>query len=160
MKHRAGRIALLLVLAAVLIAGGVYAAVRYGTRDDPLVTMSYLTDVVEQEITEQTDASIRDAVSAAQKEIRQDLSEQGGGFHAVRLTAGQTLRCELGAELLLTDGSAVTAGAFTDTTAGEALAPESAVPANHLLLASEDGAALKASGDVILMVRGEVTLAG
>ena len=160
MKHRAGRIALLLVLAAALIAGGVYAAVRYGTRDDPLVTMSYLTDVVEQEITEQTDAKIQNAVSAAQDEIRQDLSEQGGGFRAVRLNDGQTLRCGIGAEILLTDGSAVTAGAFTDTTAGETLAPESAVPANHLLLASEDGAALKASGDVTLMVRGDCTLAG
>ena len=159
-KHRAGRTALLLILAALLIAGGVYAAARYGTKDDPLVTMSYLTDVAEQEITEKTDAQIREAIAAAQTEIAAQLSEQGGGFRTVRLAAGQTLRFGVGAEVLLTDGAVSTAGSFTDTTAGETLPSESAVPANHLLIAAEDAAALTSSADAVLMVRGECTLSG
>ena len=137
MKHHFLRTFLILLLVAVLGAGAVYAAARYGSQEDPLVAKSYLTDVVEKEITDYTDGQIRAAA---------------GVFEPVHLTAGQTLTCEPGTEVVLTSGSVTASGNFTDTTLGEALA-DVAITANHLYLAGED-AVLTAGGDAALMVRG------
>ena len=111
-------------------------------------------------ITDRTDASIRDAVSGAQAKVQENLRSAVGVFQSVSLTAGQTLRCEAGAEILLLSGSAVTAGPFSDVTTGESMAAGAAIEANHLLLAGEDEAALQANDAVRLLVRGGCTLAG
>ena len=160
MKKRSLRTIWILLLAAVLLAGGVFAAAIYGSRDDPLVTLSYLNDVAEHEITDRTDQSIRDAVSGAQAKVQENLRSAVGVFQSVSLTAGQTLRCEAGTEILLLSGSAVTTGPFADVTTGETLSADSAITANHLLLAGEDAAALQAKDAVRLMVRGGCQLAG
>ena len=99
MKHHFLRTFLILLLVAVLGAVGVYAAARYGTQEDPLVAKSYLTDVLEKEITDYTDAQIRAAVSDAQgrvqAQIRAAAGQQPGG-HAVAL-ADQAHQQMLGA---------------------------------------------------------------
>ena len=152
MKNRFLRTFLILLLIAVLCAGAVYAAARYGTQDDPLVTKSYLTDVVEKELTDQTDAQIRAAVSDAQGRVQAQIRAAAGVFESVQLTAGQTLSCEPGTEVVLTAGSAAVSGNFTDTTLGEAVT-DGAVAVNHLYLAGEN-AVLTAESDAALMVRG------
>ena len=70
----------------------------------------------------------------------------------MNLTAGQTLTCEPGTEIVLLSGSVTASGDLTDTTLGEALS-DGAVAVNHLYLAG-DSAVLTASGDAALMVRG------
>ena len=152
MKNRFLRTFLILLLIAVIGAGGVYAAVRYGTQDDPLVTKSYLTDVVEKEITDQTDAQIRAAVSDAQGRVQEQIRAAAGVFQSVNLSAGQTLTCEPGTEVVLLSGSVTASGDLTDTTLGEALS-EGELAVNHLYLAGEE-AVLTAAGDAALMVRG------
>ena len=152
MKNRFLRTFLILLLIAVLGAGAVYAAAIYGSQEDPLVAKSYLTDVVEKEITDRTDQQIRAAVSDAQGRVQEQIRAASGVFESVQLTAGQTLACEPGTEVVLTAGSVTAAGAFTDTTLGEALT-DGAVQANHLYLAGEE-AVLTAGGDASLMVRG------
>ena len=152
MKNRFLRTFLILLLVAVLGAVGVYAAARYGSQEDPLVTKSYLTDVVEREITDQTDAQIRAAVSDAQGRVQAQIRAAAGVFETVRLTAGQTLACESGTEVVLLSGSAAASGDLTDTTLVEALT-EDTLSANHLYLAG-DNAVLTAAGDATLMVRG------
>ena len=152
MKNRFLRTFLILLLIAVLGAGAVYAAARYGSQDDPLVTKSYLTDVVEKEITDQTDAQIRAAVSDAQGSVQSQIRAAAGVFESVSLAAGQTLACEPGTEVVLLSGSVTAAGAFTDTTLGEAVT-DGAVAVNHLYLAG-DNAVLTAAADAALMVRG------
>ena len=154
MKHRALRTALLVLLVLALIGGGVYAAVRYGSQDDPLVTMSYLTDVAERELTDQLDARINAAVANAQAEVQSSAQAAAGVYHAVDLTAGKTIRCDAGTELLLLSGNATASGAFADATSGEALASGGSLTANHLYLAAENGASVRADGAVSLMVRG------
>ena len=154
MKHRALRTALLVLLVLALIGGGVYAAVRYGSQDDPLVTMSYLTDVAERELTDQLDARINAAVANAQAEVQSSAQAAAGVYHAVDLTAGKTIRCDAGTELLLLSGKATASGAFADATSGEALASGGSLTVNHLYLAAENGASVRADGAVSLMVRG------
>ena len=152
MKHHFLRTFLILLLIAVLGAGAVYAAARYGSQEDPLVAKSYLTDVVEKEITDYTDAQIRAAVSDAQGRVQAQIRAAAGVFETVQLTAGQTLACEPGTEVVLISGSAAASGSFTDTTLGEALT-EGALAANHLYLAGEN-AVITADGDAAIMVRG------
>ncbi len=152
MKNRFLRTFLILLLVAVVGAGGVYAAARYGSPEDPLVTKSYLTDVAEKELTDQTDAQIRAAVSNAQGRVQSQIRAAAGVFEPVQLTAGQTLSCEPGTEVVLPAGSATASGAFTDATLGEAVT-DGAVAVNHLYLAG-DNAVLTAAGDAALMVRG------
>ena len=131
-----------------------YAAVRYGSQDDPLVTMSYLTDVAERELTDQLDARINAAVANAQAEVQSSAQAAAGVYHAVELTAGKTIRCDAGTELLLLSGNATASGAFADATAGEALASGGSLTVNLLYLAAENGASVRADGAVSLMVRG------
>ncbi len=152
MKHHFLRTFLILLLIAVLGAGAVYAAARYGSQEDPLVAKSYLTDVVEKEITDYTDAQIRAAVSDAQGRVQAQIRAAAGVFETVQLTAGQTLACEPGTEVVLISGSAAASGSFTDTTLGEPLA-DGALAANHLYLAGEN-AVITADGDAAIMVRG------
>ena len=152
MKNHFLRTFLILLLIAVLGAGAVYAAARYGSQEDPLVAKSYLTDVIEKEITDYTESQIRAAVSDAQGRVQAQIRAAAGVFESVSLTAGQTLSCEPGTEVLLTSGSVTASGAFTDTTLGEALT-DGALAVNHLYLAG-DSAVLTANGDAALMVRG------
>ena len=152
MKHHFLRTFLILLLIAALGAVGVYAAARYGSQEDPLVAKSYLTDVVEKEITDYTDSQIRAAVSDAQGRVQAQIRAAAGVFQSVNLTDGQTLSCEPGTEVVLLSGSVTAAGDFTDTTLGEALI-DGEMAVNHLYLAGEN-AVLTASGDAALMVRG------
>ena len=152
MKNHFLRTFLILLLVAVLGAGAVYAAARYGSQEDPLVAKSYLTDVIEKEITDYTESQIRAAVSDAQGRVQEQIRAAAGVFQSVNLTAGQTLTCEPGAEVVLLSGSVMASGDLTDTTLGEALS-DGEVAVNHLYLAGEN-AVLTAAGDAALMVRG------
>ena len=152
MKNHFLRTFLILLLVAALGAGGVYAAARYGSQEDPLIAKSYLIDVVEKEITDQTDAQIRAAVSDAQGRVQAQIRSAAGVFESVNLTAGQTLSCEPGTEVVLLSGSVAASGDLTDTTLGEVFT-DGEMAVNHLYLAGEN-AVLTAAGDAALMVRG------
>ena len=154
MKNHFLRTFLILLLVAVLGAVGVYAAARYGSKDDPLVTLSYLTDVAEQQITDQTDTAIRTAVSNAQTQIQEQMRAASGVYQPVNLTAGQTLKCDPGTEILLTGGAAVMTGAGSDVTVGAALSSGASLPVNHLCLAGSDGVTLQTGDKAALMIRG------
>ena len=84
--------------------------------------------------------------------MQAQIRAAAGVFETVQLTAGQTLACEPGTEVVLISGSAAASGSFTDTTLGEPLA-DGALAANHLYLAGEN-AVITADGDAAIMVRG------
>ena len=139
------------VLALLLVAGvGAYAATNYGTRDDPLITKSYLDEVVKP----QMETELQTQLDAAAAAIR---SSTPGEFAKVELRAGQSLRCAAGCQLLPVSGSVKALGALADTTAGEALAAGAALSLNHLFMATED-AGVSASGAATVLVSGSYTL--
>ena len=117
---------------AVLLLAGVtaYAATNYGSKDDPLITKSYLDEVVKPEL----ESELQSKLDAAASNM---LRSAPGEFAKVELQAGQTLRCA--------------AGAFSDTTAGAALAAGAALPPNHLCLATEDGGVSAAAAATVLV---------
>ena len=158
MKNRFLRTVLILLLIAVLAAGGVYAAARYGSQDDPLITLSYLTDVAEQQITDQTETAIQTAVSNAQSQVQDQLRAAAGVYQPVNLAAGQTLKCNPGTEILLTGGAAAMTGAGADVTTGAALASGASLPLNHLCLAGSDGVTIQTGEQAAFMIRGGYTV--
>ena len=150
MKEKTMKI-LIAVLALLLVAGvGAYAATSYGTRDDPLITKSYLDEVVKPRMESEMQTQL-DAAAAA---IR---SSTPGEFTKTELRAGQSLRCGAGCQLLPVGGSVKALGAMADTTAGEALAADAALSLNHLYMATEDGG-VTAAGEAVVLVSGSYSV--
>ncbi len=159
MKNRTTKTLLILLLVAVLAATGVYAAVRYGTQDDPLVTMSYLNEVKEPEL---ADAYAVKA-SAAVEELKNNLPAANnaaitGDYVSAELTQGQTLKCEAGTELMLRSGKAAASAALTDITDGSTLEAGKALTANHLYIAPAAGVTLQTESGAALMLRGDYSI--
>ena len=139
------------VLAVLLVAGvTAYAATNYGSKDDPLITKSYLDEVVKPQL----ENEMRTKLDAAAADI---LHSAPGEFAAVELAEGQTLGCVSGCQILPVSGSVSAIGAFADTTAGAAVEAESALSANHLYMATEDGG-VRANAPSTVLVSGSYTL--
>ena len=142
-----------------------------GSQSDPLVTMSYLSDVSTPAILKQVDArldsreqALVDQLSAVADAYSQEMEElldsagSGSGtasavFTVVTVKAGQQL---------LRSGSATCVAAsepgLVDSTEGSTLSAGGAVQPNHLYLITADGRGLQAASDATVMVRGGYTV--
>lgn len=158
------------VLLLVVLVAGISVAVAtssLGSKDDPLVTMSYLNQTVKNDILNQLDSAIDSASSSLSTKLDGKIAGMEDGantFTAVTLSDGQVLRCDAGTEILLRAGSAVSAGdtspRLIDETDGAAItASGAALSVNHLYMASSSGNGVKAAGgSVTLLVRGSYTI--
>ena len=134
----------LIALAVILLAGiGVYAAGNYGTKDDPLITKSYLDAVVKPELQKQLQTELNDAVN--------ELRGGSGEFTVVTLYNGQTVSCGVGTEIVPRLGSVkangASAPALIDTTTGNSISAGTALSANHLYMVSIEGNGITAAAD-------------
>lgn len=154
MKKKTTVMILLAVVIALLAGVTVYAVTNYGTTSDPLVTASYLRDVVQPAMTDQYQSALNSAVDKAEARFSDELSSSAGAYQSVTLAAGKTLRGGAGTEVLLRSGAATASGALVDSTAGSTLAAGDSLTANHLYFVPSDGAAIRAADTVTLMVRG------
>ena len=180
MKYSKQKAAILagVVLAGVVITGGFSAAAAGGSEDDPLVTLSYLTQVVTPQLMDEVDKQVAaneqallDELNAAIDTYEQQMQAalgQGGGsatgssFAVVTAQAGQVLTPGIGCELLLrTEGATVSAAespALLDTTAGGSLESGGALTTNHLYLTPGDGRSVTFTTDGSFLIRGSYTL--
>ena len=139
------------VLALLLVAGAAaYAATSYGTQEDPLITKSYLDEVVKPEM----ESELQTQLDAAAAAIR---SSTPGEFTVLELADGQTLRCGAGCQLLPVSGSVSAAGPLADTTAGAGVEAGAALSANHLYMATGDGG-VTAAGAATVLVSGNCSV--
>ena len=133
------------VLAVLLVAGvAAYAAANYGSREDPLITKSYLDEVVKPQL----ESDLQQRLDAAAAEM---LASAPGEFAQVELLKGETLRCGVGSQLLPVKGSMTAAGALSDTTSGSAVNSGGVLEANHLYLATEAGGVRAGSTATVLV---------
>ncbi len=127
-----------LVICATVIAtllasvGAITLTADPGDVSDPVVTLSYIEDVLKEEMS----------------------------FKVVTLGNGERLMCEAGTELILRMGSATVIatqkGGLADVTEGVDLANKSNVPMNHhLVVPLADGRGIKANDYVLVMVKGD-----
>ena len=157
------------VLTAVVVVGAFSAAAASGSQQDPLVTLSYLTQVVTPQLMNEVDKQVAANEQALESKINaaiNDLEAQlgtGGGqsasFTPVTLAAGKTLTLQAGCEILpRAAGVRLSGGTLADATSGGSLAAGGTLSANHLYVASQDSCTLSAPGSVTLLVRGSFTL--
>lgn len=165
-----------LVTIVGVVIGGLFlfalvaaAAGGYGSSSDPLVTLSYLTDVftpdmdklIEEKAEAQAtklSASLDGRLSALEQRV--EAAEgvvAAANYTALSLKSGESLRLEAGSELLLRSGSASCGAALTDLSGTAALAAGQALTPNHLYLA-DAACSVTVSADALLLVRGGYSL--
>ena len=131
---------IVLLLAVAVLAGGLgaYAAGTAGTQGDPLISMSYLDDVLAPSIRSAYTSRIESEARELEESVQNSLADAAGAFEAVSLAEGEGTPCPAGTQLLFRSGTAAATAALTDLTTGETLAAGSALEANHLYLATDD----------------------
>lgn len=157
MKHKR----LVTVLAAVLILAlgigvGAYAASNLGTQSNPLVAKSYLDQTVTPQLQQEFQTKLDEQVRLLESKI--SSSSSGLDFKAITLNNGQSLKASAGCELVLRAGTASAIGVLSDVTEGKQVASGAALSANHLYMALNDGEGLSAGSSVTVLVRGAYTV--
>lgn len=138
--------------AAILLLGSTIVFSEPGSDRDPLVSMSYVDNKIEQ----------------LQKYIDIKISNSGGGGNnsnelvIVELDKGEYLIGKAGTEIILRGGKSIAYGVeedrgLADTTEGKDIDnTEDLLPYNHLIIIPrDDGRGAYAISDSIFMVRGE-----
>ena len=131
MKKRAMILFLVICVLCVAVA---YAA-QPGTEEDPLVTKTYLENVVAQETK----------------------------FKVVEVPAGKSVICAAGTEMILRMGTCsiigTQKGGVSDVTMGFDLADGINVQGNHLLIVPlDDGRGVRTSTTCLIMIKGGYTI--
>ncbi len=150
----------ILLTAALIFAMSVIniamAAGGAGTASDPVVTKSYVDDLV-KELRAEMEKSSSGSASAT------PASSDGATFIVVEVQAGQSVIGKEGTEMVLRSGSATIidngAVGVSDLTAGADLMSPKAVTKNHLLLIPrDDGRGIKCNTHAYVMVKGGYTV--
>ena len=146
-----------LIVIAVLVclcALGIGAVAEPGTDSDPLISKSYVDNVLLPEIQQMIDSSV-----AGVGGTDSSGNAESERFVVVEVSKGKKVICDAGTELILRMGSATVIatpkGGLADTTSGYDLADGWQMPSNHLLIVPvADGRGVKADTDVIVMIKG------
>ena len=166
-----------IVAAIALVSGAtILADAASGSQNDPLVTLSYLTDVfkpqilseiskTEQELSMKFDAQIIAFESGLKPDQYGDLPDIPDSiekFSVVTLAKGQSLTCSVGAEIMLRIGTATGFGsspALVDYTTGSTLSAGSSLVTNHMYLITIEGNGITSTADLVrVLVRGSYTM--
>ena len=146
MKEKTLKI-IIAVLVVLLLAGvTAYAATNYGSRDDPLITKSYLDEVVKPQL----ESDMQEKLDEAASEM---MRSAPGEFSQVELKGGQTLLCAVGSQLLPVSGTVTSTAGLADTTEGKTSSASSVLSLNHLYLVTETGG-VSAEGAATVLVSG------
>lgn len=155
-KKKIFMVVLCAVIGLAALSAAVYAGVSYGTESDPLITKSYLDEVLQPELEQRFRTELDSAIAAVE-------SENSGDFTVITLYKGQTVTCGVGCEVMLRIGSAEAKGVdypvLVDTTKGESAASGTAMVTNHLYMVTIAGNGFKAKADnTKLLIKGVYTI--
>ena len=165
-------------LALVCVCAGVALAAGEGSQSDPLITLSYLTQTATPSILSQVDEQTQTYHDQLVDELtrlvqdysgKMDTALQGidakktSSYHVVSLKKGQTLRMEVGCEVMLRIGTAQCVASATpgliDTTTGTELNNGGDLTVNHLYMATIADRAVTATANTVkVLVRGGYTI--
>ena len=144
-----------LALVAATIAGVAIAVGEQGEEIDsvdPLVTLSYLNEVVKPQIL----LRVEEQVEARAAELEEKIQAGGGAtFATVEASAGKTLTLAAGSQVILRFGTA-SANGMVDLTNGAAA--EGVLSTNHLYIAVGEGQMVLVSTDATFLVLGGYTV--
>lgn len=147
-----GKKTILVVAGLLVITGSTIVFSEAGTDKDPLVTLSYVNNRIEQ-LKNYVDEKIQE--QEAGNNSSQELT-------IVELKKGEVLIGKSGTEIILRGGKAKAYGVeenrgLTDITAGKDIDDvNNVLPYNHLMIVPRnDGRGVYGESDAILMVRGD-----
>ena len=176
MMKRSNRITAVIgaiILVSVTLIGAFSVSATGGDQTDPLITLSYLTQVVKPELMTKVDEKVAAneqallgkvdaAIGDYSKKMEEALGGTGGdgaAYTVVSLSKDELLCPNAGVEILLRTGTAViSAGSvpvMLDATSGVTVGIGGALQANHLYVVPLEGAVISATEDCTLLVRGE-----
>ncbi len=149
-KKTAFGLVAVILLTAILAVSAIAAP---GSDEDPLISLSYINEVLMPEIKAYIDEKIATITGG----------DSNNTFELVNMTAGQQLIGDKGCEIILRQGTgtiiATQKGGIADSTQGIDLANGTAVPSNHLLIIPfDDGRGINMTTNGILMVKGTYSL--
>lgn len=166
--------------AVVLVGVSAWAAGNAGSSDDPLVTLSYLTQVFAPSLNDKVDEAVKANEEALKEELdaaidgfREELEENAGetedeldgpaAFKVVTLSKGQVLTGEVGCEVMLRIGTATCVSSskpgLIDTTGAGTLNDGAALVTNHLYMITIETRGVKATSDTVkVLARGNYTV--
>ena len=142
------------------------AAPNLGTESDPLLTKSYVDNVLAANLTDRLEEVVETEATALREELesRIEALEAGGaaGYHVVTLEAGQQLTCQVGTELMLRVGNVHCVASDTpgliDATGGTTIDNGAALTQNHLYMCTIAGRGIAADEYAMVIVRGSYTI--
>lgn len=142
--------AILIFLIICILMSSAIVLASPGDSSDPLVTLTYITDVLLPDV----DARIERKVNEVQSST----------FKLINVDAGDVIYGEMGTELMVRSGGATiiagkNGGGIADLTSGSDLAGDTYVSLNHhLLIPRSDSRGLYFVTDSIIMVKGKYSL--
>jgi len=175
----------LMITAAIIIAVAVVAGVtvvavsNYGSYENPLVTLSYLTNKLAPDLLNQFDEKLNtaktelsdgfnDKVNQFEQDVNDrlangEVSSTTDTFSVVTLSKGQTVTCAVGAEIMLRIGTAKAAGddspALVDTTDASTLNAGGELKKNHMYMVTIVGNGVTATSSTVkIVIRGDYTI--
>ncbi len=167
------------VVALITVA---YAATA-GSKEDPLVSLSYLDKVFAPKVEDmaeqaagdrqnELEAALNDAIEQWDERVEEAISSSGSSnaegnvFTVVTLNKGQRLEGDVGCEVMLRIGTAKcsfsgSGAGLINTTTGANLANGGALTTNHLYMVTiSDRSVVATSNTAKVLVRGPYTIEG
>ena len=175
MKIKTRIIIMLAIIVAALFAFGVVAAATggYGSSSDPLITLSYITDIFMPEV----DTAINDTIEAKTQEMTAELdaviaeletkyneasiASAASTYTVISMADGEKLVGVKGCEIMLRIGSAFcnapASPGLIDTSTTDILENGGYLEMIDMYMFTFVGRGIEADGDIMIIVRGDYT---
>jgi len=153
----------LITIGVCALISTVMAYASPGDNNDPLVTLSYITDVLIPDIDSRITEKVNTAVDEAVTDGEAATTAGADSFTLVNVKANYKIIGDEGTEFILRAGSgtivATSQGGVADLTAGSDLTNGTDIPLNHHLLSPRnDSRGMRFSSDAIVLVKGSYSV--
>lgn len=137
------------LVAITLMGVALAAAAGQGSQADPLVTLSYVTKVIDE-----MEERLAQRIDFRAEELSGQLEErkETTAFMTVEVSAGQTLLLNSGTQLIFRTGHASCTDGMTDLTDGSI--PWGDMAANHLYIATKEDQIVTVSEASLFLIQG------
>lgn len=167
----------------LLLSSYVAIAAEYGSKEDPLVSLSYIQEVlmpqtlenVDTIVSQRTEEYIKDLDSKMLEfqdefdmvvsndqfvdKVATKISESANTAQLVTMSSGQVFELALGTEILVREGVlALNSNGFINTTAGTAVNSSDSTIVNNLYLTVENSQTVTASAQSKVIIIGAYTI--
>lgn len=149
-----------------LTVGGVSVlAATQGSQEDPLITLSYLEQILKPQLEAQVDQAVEKnsgelskqldlAITSYETRVDEQLATAGAGaFQSKSLARNEQFTPGAGREVLVVSGNVAALGQLTDTTVGSAVKAGDKLTAGHLYVTVDDASGCKAIDAASVMSR-------